>query len=247
MVAPALSHDTLFDGKLFCSQSLSGYRFSIDAILLAHFLTPRPEDQVLDLGAGCGVISLILAYRHPSIVLTCLEIQDSLVALISHNIGQNGFADRISLLRGDLRSVDTMFAAGSFDSVVCNPPYYSPGRGRQSPNNEQAVARHELEAGLADFAKAAAFSLRTKGRLVMIYPATRGVALLLTLRQYRLEPKRLQVVHSYPGAAGGLLLVEAVKAGGEELTVLPPLYVYDRPGGQYSQEVAAFYRSRFGE
>lgn len=242
MVVPALSHDTLFDGKLFCSQSLSGYRFSIDAVLLAHFLTPRPADQVLDLGAGCGVISLILAYRHPSIALTCLEIQDSLAALISHNIKQNGFTGRISLLRGDLRSANAMLAAGSFDSVICNPPYYASGSGRQSPNNEQAVARHELEACLPDIAKAAAYALRTKGRLLMIYPAARGVALLLTLRHYRLEPKRLQVVHPYPGAAGGLLLLEAVKSGGEELTVLPPLYVYDSPGGEYSQTVAAFYR-----
>lgn len=242
MVASTRSHDTLFAGKLVCTQSLSGYRFSIDAVLLAHFAVPRRQDRVLDLGAGCGVVSLILAYRHPSIDLTCLEIQDSLSALLAYNISQNGLTGRMRLVTGDLRQVKELLPVGAADLVVCNPPYYSLGRGQQSPGDEQAVARHELKAGLADIVKAAAFALRTKGRLVMIYPAARGAALLAALRQNRLEPKRLQVVHPYPGAAGVFFLVEAMKGGGEELTVLPPLYVYDHPGGEYSPEVAAFYR-----
>jgi tRNA1(Val) A37 N6-methylase TrmN6 len=241
MMVPILSHDTLFEGTLFCSQSLGGYRFSIDAVLLAHFVTPRLHDQVLDLGAGCGVISLILAHRHPSIVLTCLEIQESLSALLASNISRNGLADRMRLLTGDLRCVQEWLAVGSFDLVVCNPPYYRIGSGQQNPNHEQAVARHELKACLSDVIRAAAFALRTKGRLVMIYPAARGVDLFVALRQHQLEPKRLQVVYSYPGADGGLFLIEAMKGGGEELTVLPPLYVYDRVGGDYSQAVAAFY------
>ncbi len=242
MAAPTLSVDTLFDGKLICAQSQDGYRFSIDAVLLAHFALPRSHDRVLDLGAGCGVVSLILACRHPAIRLTCLEIQDSLAQLITYNISLNGLADRIELLPGDLRCISELLAVGSFDLVVCNPPYYSLGSGRQNPTDEQAVARHELKAGLADVVQAAVFALRTRGRLAMIYPAARGAALLTALRQVRLEPKRLQVVYPYPGADASLFLVEAVKGGGEEMTVLPPLYVYDRPDGDYSPAVAAFYR-----
>jgi len=146
------------------------------------------------------------------------------------------------LVTGDLRSANELLEVGAFDMVVCNPPYYGLGRGQQNPKDEQAVARHELKAGLPDIVKAAAFALRTKGRLVVVYPAARGAALLAALKQRQLEPKRLQAVYPHPGAEGTLLLVEAVKGGGEELTVLPPLYVYDRPGGDYSPEVAAFYR-----
>ena len=242
MLATNVSHDTLFDGKLTCAQSQDGYRFSIDAVLLAHFARPRPHDRVLDLGAGCGVVSLILACRHPTIVLTCLEIQDSLCQLITYNIRQNGLADRLQLLPGDLRHIRKFMAVGSFDLVLCNPPYFSLGSGRQNPTDEQSLARHELTAGLADVVQAAAFALRTRGRLAMIYPAARGAALLSALRQRQLEPKRLQVVHPYPGADATLFLVEAVKGGGEELIVLPPLYVHDRPGGDYSPAVAAYYR-----
>jgi tRNA1Val (adenine37-N6)-methyltransferase len=242
MVEPDLSHDTLFDGKLTCTQSRAGYRFSIDAVLLAHFAAPRRSDRVLDLGAGCGVVSLILAYRHPAITLTCLEIQDSLIDLIRFNIEQNDLADRLRLLAGDLRHIKGLVQAGAFDLIVCNPPYYRVGTGVQNPNAEQAGARHELTAELPDVVRAAAFALRTKGRLVMIYPAARGAALIATLRQHRLEPKRLQAVYPYPGADASLLLLEAIKCGGEELTLLPPLYIYDRPDGEYSPPVEAFYR-----
>jgi tRNA1(Val) A37 N6-methylase TrmN6 len=242
----SISHDTLFAGQLYCSQSRSGYRFSIDAVLLAHFANPRRQDMVLDLGAGCGVISLIMAYRHPSIVLTCLEIQDDLAALIFDNICQNDLADRMRLLRGDWRYVQELLPVGSYDLVVCNRPYYRLGSGRQNLEAEQAVARHELQSSLPDIVKAAVFALRTKGRLVMIYPAARGAALLAALRRGGLEPKRLQVVYPYPGAVGTLLLVEAMKGGGEELTVLPPLCIHDRPGGEYSPEVAAYYRASGG-
>lgn len=242
MVAPDFSHDTLFDGKLICTQSRVGYRFSIDAVLLAHFAAPRRNDRVLDLGAGCGVVSLILAYRHPGIAITALEIQDPLIGLIRLNIDQNGLADRVRLLAGDLRRINTLVEAGSFDLIVSNPPYYRVGTGVQNPNPEQAGARHELTAELREVVRAAAYALRTKGRLAMIYPAARGAALIASLRQHHLEPKRLQAVYPYPGTDASFLLLEAMKCGGEELTLMPPLYIHDRSAGEYTPAVAAFYR-----
>jgi tRNA1(Val) A37 N6-methylase TrmN6 len=243
-LSAGITHDTLFAGQLFCAQSREGYRFSIDAVLLAHFAVPRPQDQVLDLGAGCGVVSLILAHRHPTISLTCLELQESLATLIRINIDHNGLGDRIQLLAGDLRHIKTLVAVGGFDLVVCNPPYYPLGRGQHNPHPEQAAARHELTASLADIVAAASFAVRTKGRLAIIYPAARGAALLSALRAQRLEPKRLQPVYPYPGACATLLLVEAIKGGGEELAVLPPLYIHDRPDGEYTPAVAACYLSQ---
>jgi len=241
-LTPAVSHDTLFAGTLRCAQSRQGYRFSIDAVLLAHFVCPHRDDRVLDLGAGCGVISLILAHRYPSLVITCLEVQDSLAALLAQNIVDNGFADRLRLCRGDVREAPSLLRAGAFDLAVCNPPYYRAGSGRQNGNEEQALARHELHTGLDHFVGAAAHALRLKGRLSLIYPAARTAALFAALRQGRLEPKRMQVVSSYPGAEGTLVLLEAIKGGGEGLTVLPPLVIHDRPGGEYSPAVAACYR-----
>ncbi len=240
-MSAGITQDTLFAGRISCAQSRDGYRFSIDAVLLAHFAAPRPQDRVLDLGAGCGVVSLILSFRHPAISLTCLELQPAMAALIRVNIAENALDHRIRLVEGDLRRIKTLVPVGGFDLIVCNPPYYPLGRGQRNPNNEQAAARHELTAGLPDIASAAAFAVRTKGRLAIIYPAARGAALMAALRAERLEPKRLQPVYPYPGADATLLLVEAMKGGGEELTIMPPLYIHERPDGEYTPEVAACY------
>lgn len=240
--SPVLTTDTLFDGELICAQSQDGYRFSIDAVFLAHFCSPRQHDRILDLGAGCGVVSLIIASRHPAVTLTCLEIQESLIRLISHNIHQNNLGERFHAVPGDLCCINGLVEAGGYDQVVCNPPYYRVDSGRHNYNEEQAVARHEIKARLDDVVRAAAYALRTKGRLTMVYPASRVASLMSTLKRYRFEPKRFRAVYSYPGVDASLCLVEAAKCGGDHMDLLPPLYVYDYPGGGYSAEVAQWYR-----
>jgi len=241
-VSAGSSYDTLFDGKLICTQSQDGYRFSIDAVLLAHFVAPRRHDRILDLGAGCGVVSLILACRHADVSLVCLEVQESLVRLIRHNARANEMEQRIRVVPGDLCAINGLVAAGDFDLVVCNPPYYRVDSGRHNVNEEQTVARHEVKARLEDVVQAAAFALRTKGRLAMIYPASRIASLLAAMKHCRLEPKRMRAVHAYPEANASLCLVEAVKCGGDEVSMLPPLYIYSYSGGEYTPEVAAWYR-----
>jgi len=246
MTEQKYSEDTLFDGRLICMQHKHGYRFSIDAVLLAHFITLRSDARVLDIGGGCGVISLILAYRYPNITITVLELQDDLVALIRGNIDHNdvlagGFQERIEVVHGDLRTIDQQIQAGAYDWVVCNPPYRRTGSGRINPTSEQAVARHELQADLKAVVAACVYGVRTRGRVALVYPAVRATALLYEMRNQGLEPKRLQVVYSYSDSAARLVLVEAVKGGGEELTIEPPFYIYKEKDGDYTEQMAAYY------
>ena len=233
--------DSLFDGNLQCCQYEKGYRFSLDAVLLSHFVKPLPGQQVLDMGAGCGIISLILCYRFPDIRVTALELQPQLISLIRHNITQNNFDTRIQILRGNLRRIKKLTAAERYDQVVCNPPYGSRGSGRQNINDEMAVARHEIVCNLEDIVQAISYSLRNRGRASIIYPADRAARLINTLQENKLEPKKVQTVYSYPGCNGKLILVESVKNGGEELTILPPFYVYTKRNGGYSPEMAKLY------
>lgn len=236
-----VSNDSLFFGKLICHQYLDGYRFSIDSVLLAHFIRPRPLEKILDLGAGCGVISLVLAYRWPALHLSCLEIQQSLAALIESNVAINDFGARFQVTEGDMCHMRRHYKAGSFDWVICNPPFYKAGTGRTSQKSGQALARHQITAELPDVLAAAAFALKTRGRAAFVYPADRLVPLLAGLRQHKLEPKRLQMIYSYPGSPGRLVLLEAVKCGGEELTVLPALFIYECKEGPYTEAVARMY------
>ena len=236
-----LTNDTLFAGRLSCRQHRDGYRFSVDAVLLAHFFTPRPAENILDLGSGCGVIPLILAYRWPNLQVTGLELQPQLVALARGNVADNGFGERVTILEGDLREVATGFSPGQFQRLVCNPPFYRSDGARRNLDPERRLARHEVAVELSEVTAAAGWLLHKGGRADFVYPAERAVAILAALRGAGLEPKRLQVVHSYPGSPGKLVLVEALKGGGEELEILPPFFIYREVGGEYSPEMARCY------
>lgn len=230
--------DTLFGGKLEIFQSRGGYRFSLDALLLAGFVTVKRGERVVDLGTGNGVVALVLALRHPSITVTGLENQPVMAQRARKNVRQNRLGNRIAIVAGDVRAIEACREAASCDVVVSNPPYRKRTGGRISPNREKQIARHEITAHLDDFVRAAAYLLRAKGRLALVYSAERAVELLAAMRAMKLEPKRLRMVHAFAGAEATLALVEGVKGGRSGVKVLPPLIIY-RKGKEYSDELAA--------
>ena len=235
--------DTLFDGRLICSQHRDGYRFSVDAVLIAHFCRPQEKDSVLDIGCGCGVISLILCHRYPGVHVTGLELQPALAKLARANSLANHFQDRFSVLEGDLRKVRELMHPESVDLVVSNPPYRRSGSGRINHEDECAIARHELTVDLPAIVSAASFCVKNRGSVVCIYPAERLATLIAAMLKQRLVPKRIQPVYSYPeDDRAGLVMVEAVKNGGEGLHLLPPFYIYQYADGPYSPEMTKLYQ-----
>lgn len=238
---PELTEEALFSGKLRCLQPRQGYRFSVDAVLLAHFITPDHHARILDLGAGCGVVSLILSHRHPTASLVALEVQPRLAGIIRHNVVVNTLENRVTVVEGDCRRIASLIPQSSCDWVMVNPPYYPTASGRHHPETERAKARHEILGGIAEMAQAAASALKPGGGAAFVYPATRVETLLAVLRENGLEPKRLQMVHPYPGASAGLVLVEAAKGGGEGLVVLPEFFICQEKGGAYTAAMAAMY------
>jgi len=230
--------DALFHGKLRFLQSRSGYRLSLDALLLAHFVSVKPKETVVDLGTGNGVIPLVLASLHSQVSITGIEFQPAMAERAERNVKLNGLERKVQIRRGDVRAIDTVAPPESFDGVVCNPPFRKPSSGRISPNDEKRVARHEIQGDLGDFLAAATFLLRLKGRMALIYSARRAVDLLSSMRLARVEPKRLRMVHSFADVDASLVLVEGIKGGRSGIEVLPPLIIYRRDKG-YSAEVAA--------
>ena len=245
MISEPLSRDctteSLFGGRLTCRQHLHGYRFSQDSVLLAHFITPPPEEHILDLGTGCGIISLILAHRWPSVSVTGFEVQTGLVDLARHNVEENDLAGRVHVVEGDLKNIRRLLPAAGFDRVVCNPPYRQVGAARPNPNSEQAIARHEIMASLEDIVKAVDWLLVEGGRADFVYPADRAAELQDVLQANGCFPVRLQEVYSYLDGPRRLTLVETVKGRGGDLEILPPFYVQTGPDGGYTQEMASLY------
>ncbi|MGB9713137.1 MAG: tRNA1(Val) (adenine(37)-N6)-methyltransferase [Dissulfurimicrobium sp.] len=206
-------------------QPQMGYRFSVDVLLLCDFIRLKKREQVLDLGAGCGVIALILAKRHEDARITAIEVQRDMACLALENIRLNGMEGHIRLIEWDLNRIHEVVAPGEFDHVVSNPPYRSAGSGRLCTHPCDALARHEILTDLSRLLKSARYALRPGGRISLIYPASLTVKLLSTMREVQLEPKRMQMIYPRPGANARLIVVEGCKDAGEEMTVLPPRYI----------------------
>jgi tRNA1Val (adenine37-N6)-methyltransferase len=234
--------ESLFGGRLQILQKKKGYRYTIDSVLLAHFVEPKRGERILELGAGSGVISLLLAFRNPGVRVTGLELQAELADMAGRSVSLNGLEGRMKMIRGDARKAAELLEAQSQDVVVFNPPYRKMGSGKVNPGREKALARHEIAGSIADFLKAASHALEPGGRVCLIYPCSRMVEAIHRMRAEKMEPKRLRMVYSRPGSRGDFILVEGMKGGGEELAVLPPLFIYQEGEG-YSEELEELFRN----
>ena len=232
--------DQLFDGRLKIIQKKEGYRFSVDAILLAHFASLIEASSIIDLGTGSAIIPLVLARKSAAPSIVGVEVQEQLAAMARRTIALNGLTDRISILHNDLRKVRDYLKPSSFDLVVCNPPYYPVTEGRINPDSEKAIARHEIMATLKDVAAASHYLVKPEGVITIIFPAKRIIDLLDTLKQTGITPKRLRMIHSTCQSEGKLVIIEAVKVGSPELAVEKPFLIYNQ-GGEYSEEMQTIY------
>jgi len=234
--------DPILAGRLRIIQRERGYRFSIDALLLSHFVKLQAGDDLIELGTGSGIVAVILAQRPGLGRVLGIEIQAGLVAIARRNVSLNGLTGRIEISRGDVRSPESLCLPQSFSAAVFNPPYRRLHTGRINPDSEKAAARHEVFGTVENFISAAAYALRPGGRMYAIYPSTRMAELIVRMRSFRIEPKRLRLVYSRPGAAAVFVLVEGSKGGGEGLDVLPPLFIY-KARGEYTAEMNEIFRN----
>ena len=231
-----LTTDTFFNGRLQVKQNRSGYRFSIDAVLLASHIRLRPGDKVLDLGTGCGIIPLILACQHKKIKIYGIEIQKELAEIALGNVKKNHMEDQITILCCDMKELKHDMVSGPVDLIVCNPPYRKAMSGRVNPDQQKAVARHEIKVNLNDVIETARRMLQTSGRFVMIYPAQRMIDMLTQMRSKGIEPKFFRMIYSDSSSEAKLILVEGIKGGRPGTKIGPPLLIYQKDGS-YTDEV----------
>jgi len=224
------THDTILDGSITLIQPRHGYRFSLEAILLGRFARASRRDRVLELGAGCGVVSMMMAaiYRPRSVV--AVEIQPTLAEMIDRSASINGL-DSMQSVCADIRQKKIAgIERASFDLVVANPPYRAAATGRENPNQGRRLARGESVALLEDFVAAARRYARTGGRVAFVFTARRSAELISAMRSNQLEPKRIRFVHPRLAMPASVMLIEARLGGGIEVAIESPLILYERPG-----------------
>lgn len=211
--------------------------FTMDSVLLANFCRACAHDAVVDLGAGTGVLPVLLNARTGAIC-TALEVVPELCDMLRRSIALNNQQDSIRVLNIDLVDAPASLGYGAFSCAVCNPPYFTDASA--SPNPARCCARHEIACSLPDIARTAFSLLNNGGSFYMVLPARRLVDAAVTLRQSRLEPKELQFVLPQQNAAPSLLLLRAKKLAQPGLQVLPPLVLF-RADGSYTEELRAIY------
>lgn len=240
-------------------QHRRGYRFGLDALLLAtdleHCGVAPPGDPksdspaqsapcVVEFGAAQGIVSLCVARQYPHLEVVAVERQEALFGLLEQNIEANRLQQQVRALRLDIRDirapnrVDSApgLAAHSADLVLCNPPYFKKGDRRPSANPERAAARHELHGGLGDFVDAARYILKQRGRLKIILPPIRLPELLGCIEGTDLAMETMRFFHSR--ADSDAYLVESVlrRGGAPDMRVRAPLFIYQN-ADDYSEEV----------
>jgi len=230
--------DAFYHGRVRVIQKKKGYRFSVDAPLLADFIQIRDGEDVLELGTGNGIIPLLLGakpFRH----LIALEIQEPLADLARRNAELNGLEGRITVVLTDLR----MFTADqSFDVVFSNPPYIRRRGGQLSPTAEKSLAKHEIACDIFDIMRATHGFLKDGGRAYFIYPEKRRLDFNEALQRNGLTAALVRRVRPRAGEDPNLFLTECRK-GPSETKALPDLILYDGPG-HYAPEAEAIFRGR---
>ena len=228
--------DTFFKGRIKVKQNPGGYRFSIDAVLLANYANPRPGSRVIDLGTGCGIIPMILTYRVPKIKIYGVEVQDELAGIAVLNAKENNMDDNIDIFCMDMKELKCDMFSGPVDMVICNPPYRKVKSGRINPDPQRAVARHEIKATLSDVVETAGRLLRIAGKFIAVYPAERLTDMLVQMRCAGIEPKSLRTIHSGYNKEAKLILIEGSKGGRTGIKIARPLTIY-YDDGSYTDEV----------
>ena len=238
-----LEATAILNGRFQCVQPRFGFRFSVDALLLAWFaLRSGSNTPFCELGAGSGIISALLV-RGGLPGGLAVELDPVMIECLTRTVAENGLESRVSICPHDLRALRNVLGAGSFRMVVANPPYFPLGEGRVDADAADARARHEFTCTMADLLSATRYLLPNRGRLSLIYPAARLVECLGALPAHKLLPTRLQLVHPRADRRASHFLLEAAKSEGPDLVVESPLVVHDNGTAGYG----AWYAELLGQ
>ncbi|KEI00628.1 hypothetical protein Y848_10725 [Clostridium botulinum C/D str. Sp77] len=231
--------DLQLDG-IHVIQKKDGFRFGIDAVLLANFANVKNGNRVVDLCSGTGIVPFIIAGKTKASSITGIEIQEDMVEMANRSIKFNELQEKIEFICEDLTNIDVMKKVPKADVVTVNPPYKLYNSGIVNPSDKMAIARHEVCCNLEDVIIACRTLLKDNKRMYMVHRPDRLADIITLMRKNKIEPKRIQMVHPNTKKAPNIVLIEGQRDGGAFLKWEPPIYVYNDEGG-YSDQIEAIY------
>lgn len=225
-------------------QNITGFCFGIDSILLSDFAKEiKDNSEVMDIGTGTGIISILLSKKANTRKIYGIEIQEEVADMAKRSVKLNSLEDKISIINKNIKDIFEEFAPNTMDAIVTNPPYRKINTGAINDNIKKIISRHEIECNLGDIISISYKLLKSKGEFYMVHRAERIVDIFYLLRKYKLEPKKVRFVQAYVDKSPNLVLIKAIKDAGEELRIERPLIVY-KEENKYSDEILEIYNKK---
>ena len=225
-------------------QNTDGFCFGIDSVILSDFAKDiKKNSKVIDLGTGTGIIGFLLIAKTNLANITGIEVQAEVADMANRSIMLNNLENKFNIINCNIKNILDNVERESFDVVVTKPPYKKNNTGGKNENEKKLISRHEILADINDFIKTAKIVLKDKGTLYMVHRPERLSDIIYSLRENKIEPKKIRFVYSKNDSKNAkLVLIKAVKNGGDFLEIENPLYIY-RENGEYSDEIINIYNN----
>lgn len=222
-------------------QNKDGFCFGIDAVLLSDFAKNIKKDvNVMDLGTGTGIISILLCGKTKLKKIVGVEVQKEVYDMACRSSKLNDLENRFEVINENILNLSNIFEDNSFDVIVTNPPYKKQNTGLINEDERKLISRHEVLANLEDFISVSNKLLKDKGEFYMINRPERMVDIFSLMGKYKIEPKEIRFVFSNEKNPPKMVLIKGVKNGGEYLKFRENLYIYNEDG-TYTDEVLRIY------
>ena len=232
--------DSLERNGLVLLQNPKKFCFGMDAVLLSGFACIKPEEKVLDMGTGNGIIPVLLSAKTEAKEIYGLEIQEEVRDMADRSVRINGLEKRVHIISGDIKDASKRFGASSFDVITSNPPYMIDQHGIRNPEDAKYIARHEALCTLNDIMRETAKILKPRGRCYLVYRPFRLAELFMEMKAVGIEPKKMRLVYPFIDKEPNMVLVEGIRGANPRLTVEKPLIVYESEG-KYTREILDIY------
>ena len=227
-----LTEDSIYRLDIRILQQKNGYRFAVDSVLLSHFIRTRESDRVLEVGAGSGVITILLSSMQKFRSGFAVEVQPELAELCRQNFKRNGI-ENVEIFEIDFNKLD--LPSHSLDLIYSNPPYRKAGSGKLNHSEQKSIARHEIKMALEDLFRRSQDLLVDDGRLTMILPEYREKDFLRLVSKYSMHLIERQYVHSFAQEAPAFMLA-TVSRKQSKFHEHQRIVIYEKPG-QYTEEM----------
>lgn len=223
-------------------QDTDYFKFSLDSLLLANFVTLRKSDKkILDLCTGNAPVAMFLAMKSKASIVG-IELQKEIYDLGEKSVIENAMDKQITLINDDIRNISKYYETDSFDVITCNPPYFKVNDTKMINDNKiKSIARHEIMCNLDSILEISKKMLRTGGVIALVYPVSRLIEIIYKMKENNIEPKKMQIVYPKQGKSANLLLIEGVKNGKSSLKIMPPLYIHNEDGS-YKENIRKMFQ-----